>query len=292
MSATIASSFIGSILTSATTSSPQPSSTDSGNNNGNNNNNNNNSSSGGPNSTNTFYRNLFYILIGLLAAFGIISFISLFRARHRRLRIAAEAQRLGLLVPGMEGYIPIRERRNMSGEARWRKSDGRVLPDWWDVEKVLEDETGSLEEAGRALNGRALAIPLDGLGTVGYADTYPPNHTNNASDFRPLAIIPPTITLPLPQAPRSGLAYFPHHLAYRPEDLDPLPTKFGRDSENANLDELAGERVEVVTIIRMPGDPPKQAGDVEEGEEVLNEWGGVCLGVLKVGVEAGRGARV
>lgn len=263
------------LVQSLTSPSPTPTSSDNGNN---------GNGGGGSlgdrsrNEPNTFYRNLFYILIGLLAAFGLISFLSLFRARHRRRRIAAEAARLGLLVPGMEGYIPIRDRRNMTGEAKWRHSDGRVLPDWWDVEKVDEDYMGRGSGGNHRGAGAGRNIPLPGLAA-----------TNSTTDFRPLAIIPPTITVPRAPAAHSDLAYFPHHLAYRPEDLGPLPTKFGKASES-NLHELAGEQIEVVAVIRMPGDPPRRADEVDEGEEVLNEWGGVCVGVMKVGVEAGRGS--
>ena len=209
----------------------------------------------------------------------------------------------------MEGYIPLRERRNLRDEARWRKSDGRVLPDWWDVEKVLEIESGDEKAAaGRADAGHGIGTGT-GTGTGGGADAglsmirnaraipliglapsldSRPHHTSQITDFRPLAIIPPSISLPLPQAPRSDLSYFPHHLAYRPEDLDPLPTKFGKASVDTNLQDLAGERIEVVTMIKMPGEAPRMVGDVEEGEEVLNEWGGICVGVLRVAVEGDR----
>lgn len=41
-----------------------------------------------------------------------------------------EAERLGLMVPGMDGYVPMRERPAL------RKLDGWRTPDWWEV---LED---------------------------------------------------------------------------------------------------------------------------------------------------------
>ena len=40
-----------------------------------------------------------------------------------------QARRLGVLVPGVPGYIPIRERRTMT----WARSDGTEAPDWWEV---------------------------------------------------------------------------------------------------------------------------------------------------------------
>ena len=74
---------------------------------------------------------LFYILIGLLCAFGLISFLSLMRARHRRNQIIQEADRLGVLVPGVPGYVPMRDRQSLS--MRWARSDGTEDPDWWEV---------------------------------------------------------------------------------------------------------------------------------------------------------------
>lgn len=49
------------------------------------------------------------------------------RTRRRRLIVLAEAERLGLMVPGMEGYVPMRERPAL------RKLDGWRTPDWWEV---------------------------------------------------------------------------------------------------------------------------------------------------------------
>ena len=83
---------------------------------------------------------LFYILIGLLVAFGVISFLSLLRARHRRNQILREAERLGVLVPGVPGYVPMRDRQIMS----WAKSDGSENPDWWDI--MGRDDTKKEEE--------------------------------------------------------------------------------------------------------------------------------------------------
>lgn len=67
---------------------------------------------GDTNSFNTsagFYKNLFYILIGLLALFGCISIASYIRARRKNQMIWREAERLGVLVPGMTGYYDGRD---------------------------------------------------------------------------------------------------------------------------------------------------------------------------------------
>lgn len=67
---------------------------------------------GDTNSFNTsagFYKNLFYILIGLLALFGAISVLSYMRARRKNAMIWREAERLGVLVPGMAGYYDGRD---------------------------------------------------------------------------------------------------------------------------------------------------------------------------------------
>lgn len=53
------------------------------------------------------------------------------RARHRRNQIVQEAARLGVLVPGVPGYVPMRDRQFMN--LRWTKSDGSEDPDWWEV---------------------------------------------------------------------------------------------------------------------------------------------------------------
>jgi hypothetical protein len=61
------------------------------------------------------------------------------------------------------------------------------------------------------------------------------------------------------------------------------------------LEALGGEHVDVVTMIRMPEPEQTRTAREEEGEEdgmeVLREWGGVCLGVMRVDVagQAGTG---
>lgn len=51
------------------------------------------------------------------------------RARHRRNQIVKEAARLGVLVPGVPGYVPMRDR-----QMTWARADGSEDPDWWEVE--------------------------------------------------------------------------------------------------------------------------------------------------------------
>ncbi|WVQ79050.1 hypothetical protein IAT38_001143 [Cryptococcus sp. DSM 104549] len=233
------------------------------------------SSTSNGNSPGSFYKNLFYILIGLLCAFGLISFISLMRARRRRHAIINEAERLGVMVPGVPGYIPMRDRRAMI----WDKADGSKLPDWWEVEKA-----GSAAGVGAgAGTGGGLSRPWD---------------EEESDEFYPLGVIPPP---PPRQAHQpielSPLPFFPNHLAYRPSSLRPPPARFtGLAADNlAPLEQLAGGGVEVVTIIRMPAPEStrvriERSGEEEEdGEEVIREWGGIELGIAKMGVVGGGG---
>lgn len=83
---------------------------------------------------------LFYILIAVLGAFALVSLLNYVRTRRRRLIILAEAERLGLMVPGMEGYVPMRERPAL------RKLDGWRTPDWWEV---LEKQKGKGSGGGK-----------------------------------------------------------------------------------------------------------------------------------------------
>jgi hypothetical protein len=94
-------------------------------------------------------------------AFGIVSFLSLLRARSRRNAIVREvkpsfsisradadekARRLGLMVPGIPGYVSMRERANM----KWTKADGTQDPDWWEIEgKRDTDSKEKVEVAGQ-----------------------------------------------------------------------------------------------------------------------------------------------
>jgi hypothetical protein len=81
--------------------------------------------------------------------------------------------------------------------------------------------------------------------------------------------------------PQSTIPYFPNHLAYRAASLRAPPARF-KAEEPETLDQLDGELLDVVTIIKMPmreGTVP-----VPEGEEVLWEWGGIELGIVQLRV--------
>jgi hypothetical protein len=41
------------------------------------------------------------------------------------------------MVPGVPGYVPMRDR----GHLQWKRADGSISPDWWEV--------GAGEEKGR-----------------------------------------------------------------------------------------------------------------------------------------------
>ncbi len=104
-------------------------------------------------------------------------------------------------------------------------------------------------------------------------------------DQLPLAIIPPRLA-PAEEAPvpHSDLPFFPNHLAYRPSSLLPLPARFATNQPET-LNELAGDLVAVITIIRMPGQPWPADMEVEESQEVLHGWGGVELGIANMEVK-------
>lgn len=98
----------------------------------------------------------------------------------------------------------------------------------------------------------------------------------------PLAIIPQS-TAPTSEAPipHSELPFFPNHLAYRATALQPAPARFDINQPET-LEQIYGEEVDIVTVIRMPMRDPQR--EPEEGEEVLREWGGVELGIARMEV--------
>lgn len=55
-----------------------------------------------------------------------------------------QARRLGVMVPGIPGYISMRDRANM----QWTKSDGTQNPDWWEVEAKSEGMNEKVANAG------------------------------------------------------------------------------------------------------------------------------------------------
>lgn len=175
-----------------------------------------------------------------------------------------EAQRLGVLVPGVPGYVPIRDRRNFM----WTKSDGSTLPDWWEV-------------AGEGEKG-ALAPSREG--------EYEGDRDAQLRELIPIALIPPQEHDSATPVPHSDLRYFPNHLAYRPSQLTPQANRYNKDE--AALGDLRGEDVDVVVMLRMPVEPvpesqnrqPRPDG-AEDEEGVMREYEGIHLGIARLGVE-------
>lgn len=151
---------------------------------------------------------------------------------------------------------------------RWARSDGTEDPDWWEVK------------------GKGVMSVVEGLGE----EVQPVRDAGLFADltrdeeFFPLAVIPPLVSPPVEEPiPQSALPFFPNHLAYRASALLPPPSRFASDLPET-LNELAGEAVDIITIIRMPDQGWSTNRQIEESEEVLHEWGGVELGIAKMGV--------
>lgn len=81
--------------------------------------------------------------------------------------------------------------------------------------------------------------------------------------------------------PTSTLPFFPSHLAYRANALAPPPARYNIINDEV-LEQLRGEDVEIITVIRMPVRESQR--EVEEGEEIIREWGGVELGIARMEV--------
>ena len=81
--------------------------------------------------------------------------------------------------------------------------------------------------------------------------------------------------------PQSDLPFFPSHLAYRATAMVPQPARYNIVNDEV-LEQLHGEDVEIITVIRMPVRESQR--EVEEGEEILREWGGVELGISRMEV--------
>ncbi|GMK56629.1 hypothetical protein CspeluHIS016_0304690 [Cutaneotrichosporon spelunceum] len=253
--------------------------------------------------TNGFYNKLFYILIAVLGAFALVSLFNYARSRRRRLSVLREAERLGLMVPGMEGYVPMRERPSL------RKLDGWRTPDWWEV---LEDDKDrkeqsspppSIKESGKSKDIQHLEHIEDvfhGANTT--ADPKPsqtPNpqsqrpHTptpdneygarghlaiGSVEELRPLALIPVPIVVTEPAKPISPLPYFPNYVSYLKTAHDPKPPRFALDDDHA-FDSIIGEPLEVVVAVRMPRPPRTRVLDPDDEDAVMDEWGGLELGI-------------
>jgi len=71
--------------------------------------------------------------------------MSFFRFVHASTN--TQARRLGLMVPGIPGYVSMRERQNM----KWTKADGTQNPDWWEIDgKRDTDLLEKVKNAGQA----------------------------------------------------------------------------------------------------------------------------------------------
>ncbi|KAL7419606.1 hypothetical protein Q5752_005518 [Cryptotrichosporon argae] len=281
-------------------------------------------------SPSSFYRNLFYILIGLLAAFGALSFFSLVRARRRRQTVIREAERLGLVVPGIPGYVPVRERAVL---LQWGGKDGPGAPAIWDA--VAVDATSVAAPAAAVGLGAAGLRAEDGAGTrrgaewtkdgvgVSLGPIDDPNHDPSRSPalapsldvsaarlsarpdpfadlapvLCPLALVPPPARKPAPDPlPVSAIPFFPNHLAYRAHALVPPPrvdpddpdTWAGGGGGSGGVGGSGGTgggsgggfSLELAVVVRMPWDRPPGA----DGEQVMDAWGGVEIGVAKLHV--------
>lgn len=106
---------------------------------------------------------MFYILIAILAAFALVSLFNFSRLRRRRRRIINEARRLGLIVPGMDGYIPMRDRQGFV------KSDGWKVPQFWEVKRGEDGGERSEPPSGKSgpagpINGGAVGGTVAALG--------------------------------------------------------------------------------------------------------------------------------
>ena len=178
-------------------------------------------------------------------------------------------------MPGIPGYIPLRDR----DEAAWTRPDGTISPDWWEVKQ--DSNAGAKEEKDGTSLGNGVSVSEFEFVSPASVD-----RESQRSQQSPLAIIPPVEERRHDPPPVSSLTYFPNHLAYRPDSLFPPPSRFTADSLSS-LDGLAGERVEVLTIIQMPTPPWPAGREVSEEEEVIKEWSGIELGMVRMDVKSG-----
>jgi hypothetical protein len=283
-----------------------------------------------------FYNKLFYILIAVLGAFALVSLLNYVRGRRRRQIVLREAERLGLMVPGMDGYVPMRERPAL------RKLDGWRTPDWWEV---LEDAKAprtlssplsspvpplspAVKEKGRAQHvedafydvntssnlydarktaepeqvrvkagqqSRTEAGPLQQQQQQTPTQPQPPSlniHAPSDTDYgargqlelgsieelRPLALIPVPVTVTEPAKPISPIPYFPNYVSYLKTAHDPTPSRFAPDDNHA-FDSIVGEPLDVVVAVRMPRPARTRILDPEDDDAIMDEWGGLELGV-------------
>lgn len=206
------------------------------------------------------------------------------RARRRRRTVVREAERLGLIVPGMDDYIPFREREDM----KKRKNFGTSLPNWWEVASSTwsradggtADKVDNFSYSSHAARDLSTTTAAASGGSGNTLLSGLPHDLDEARDFRPLAVLAPPREEPKPEdKPISTVPFFPNHLAYRPESLIPLQPMFPSEDPEA-VRRLAGKNVRVAVLLKMP--TLRKSSEVEENEEVLREWEGVQLGIASV----------
>ncbi|BEI90315.1 uncharacterized protein CcaverHIS019_0303850 [Cutaneotrichosporon cavernicola] len=251
--------------------------------------------------SNGFYNKLFYILIAVLGAFALVSLLNYVRSRRRRVMVLREAQRLGLMVPGMEGYVPMRERPQL------RKLDGWRTPDWWEVVEDAKAQkaqrsppTPSVEEKVKIRDIEHIEDVFHDTNTTADREPAPtpqsmpppPNTPAPDADYgargqlelgsieqlRPLALIPVPVTVTEPVKPISHLPYFPNYVSYLKTAHDPKPPRFAPDDDHA-FDSIIGEPLEVVVAIRMPRPPRTRVLDPDDDGAIMDEWAGLELGI-------------
>jgi hypothetical protein len=77
------------------------------------------------------------------------------------------------------------------------------------------------------------------------------------------------------------MPFFPNHLAYRATALQPPPARFDPNNVDS-LNQLDREQVDIVAMIRMP--QQANSKEVEEGEEIIREWAGMEVGIVRMDV--------
>ncbi|KAJ9119616.1 hypothetical protein QFC22_003325 [Naganishia vaughanmartiniae] len=210
------------------------------------------SSNNGGGFTNPVYRNLFYILVGVLVIFLLVTLLSYIRSRRRRQIIEAEvsaltsesiptntnpARRLGLLVPGMAGYLT--ERARLASALKGQKKPSKEVPLLWDFVSKESTKEGDHEKLGSD--------------RVGLADI-PILINSNGSSQSAIAITPLLPIPPLEPIPISAIKHFPNAMAFRA----PKP-------------EVSGETIlkEWETDLARGPNVPHGTGGTEQGKVML-----------------------
>lgn len=175
----------------------------------------------------------------------------------------------------------------------WMRPDSGSRPEFWDVEgkggmgiKEKQPEMGQSTWKGSPVgirhdpSGKEVYMLEDGEELVSRFCDYPSRKKPTIQS--PLAVIPvhqPKYTEP--PVPQSNIPYFPNHLAYRSTALQAPPARFHTDNLDT-INQLEREQVDVVAMIRMP--QREMTTDPEEGEEVIREWGGMEVGIVRMDV--------